>query len=107
MEILPEVIQSLSKNCEVELSEKLSKEEILNWLKTKISEWLGGSSHVFYQTMYRLDISEHKVNLALSDKQNGIDQLANIILERQVQKAVSRKKFKEQQNDDIDQDMKW
>ena len=107
MEVQPEVIQAISKSCDVELSVKLSREEILNWLKSKISEWLSGGSHQFYHTMYRLDISESKVNFALGDKQNGIDLLANLILERQVEKAISRKKFKEVQNDDIDQDMKW
>ena len=58
--------------------------------------------------LYRTDVSEEKVRRLLQDNP-GIAAghiIAELIIERQLQKIKSRREFK-QRDDDIDEDEKW
>jgi hypothetical protein len=99
-----EIRQRISNDWELDLPENLSKKEILEALEFRISELLKGNGEQFFQLMYRLDISEEKVNLALQNNE-AVNQLADLIYERQVDKVNLRKTFKKEK--DIDKDLEW
>jgi hypothetical protein len=99
-----EIRQQISNDWELDLPENLSKKEILEALEFRISELLKGNGEQFFQLMYRLDISEEKVNLALQNNE-AVHKLADLIFERQVDKVNLRKTFKKEK--DIDKDLEW
>lgn len=50
--------------------------------------------------LYRIDVSEKKLNEALmNSEQDAATVMADMIIKRQIEKAESRKKFGEQEND--------
>ena len=101
-----EIFKGLQKDFDLMIPETFSKEIILEQLKLKISEMLQGNAEIFFQTLYRLDISEQKTNAALLDNEHAIDCLAQLIYERQLQKAISRVENKPKEMPD-DVDLKW
>jgi hypothetical protein len=87
--------------------ETVSKENILKALRQRISELLEGNSEVFFQTLYRLDISEKKFNDILSRKVEVIDELSELIYERQLQKATLRAQYKKNETGTNEDEMSW
>lgn len=101
-----EILKGLQKDFDLMIPETFSREIILEKLKLKISEMLQGNAEVFFQILYRLDISEQKTNTALMDHEHAVDFLAELIYDRQLKKAISRAENKPQ-NLPVDEDLKW
>jgi hypothetical protein len=59
------------------------------------------------QILYRLDVSEEKIRVALANNPNNdaADLIAKLLLERQVQKLESRKAFR--QKGEPEEDERW
>ncbi len=57
--------------------------------------------------LYRIDVNENKIKQLLEGKSDASagELIANAIIERQVEKVESRKKYKQEQ--DIDHEEKW
>ena len=106
MSIENEILYALQNTFQVSVPNDVSKENILKALQQKISELLQGNAESFFQILYRLDISERKVVEALKDSEHAIDKLAELIYERQLQKAKSRIAT-QNTNHTIDDEMKW
>ena len=68
-----------------------SRDALLQELIWAVSRLLEKEPERFFQIMYRLDIPEAKLKEALNDRISGIDKVAALIFERQLQKFVSRK----------------
>ncbi|HET8572805.1 MAG TPA: hypothetical protein VFL76_02930 [Edaphocola sp.] len=90
---------SLSQGFDLAEAQLVSKEKILAALSERISQLLAGHPDQLFSMLYRLDISERKIKLILQQKENISFHLAQLIYERQLEKAASRKQFGRQRPD--------
>jgi hypothetical protein len=77
-------------------------------LATKINELLNTDFQKLVSILYRMDVSEAKLKLLLKDNP-GSDAgiiIADLMIERQIQKIKSRQQFRQRDND-IDENEKW
>ena len=83
--------------------EKLNKED----LSKAINYLIETDFHALIQLLYKIDINEHKLKQALQNnaEKNAGDIIADMIIERQQQKEIFRKMFKQQ--NDIPDNEKW
>ena len=74
-----------------------SLQQLKEYLTKKISELMDNNFDKLVNTLYRIDVSEQKLQEAFSDKNKQIlpETIAGLIIERQLQKIELRKKYKE------------
>lgn len=87
------------------LPDTLTKEEILELLAARLLQILQKGAEAFFQLMYRLDISEKKLNAVLHNDDAALD-IARLIYDRQLQKIQSRLDNRSQPTND-DPDLSW
>lgn len=104
-DILQETAQALKTDWELQLPDTLSEEAILQLLADRIVTILERGSEAFFQLMYRLDISEKKLNAVLQGDEVPL-KIARLIYDRQLQKIKSRHEHRMNRGND-DEDMKW
>lgn len=83
----------------------ITAEAIIEQLAIRVAQLIDKGPDAFFQMMYRLDISERKLN-ALRGQPDMALGIATLIYERQLQKIKSREHFR-QHNNDTDPDLKW
>ena len=103
--ILEEAAFALKRDWDLQLPETLSEEAILKLLADRVVLILERGSETFFQLMYRLDISEKKLNAVLNDD-NVAYKIARLIYDRQLQKIQSRLDNKVKKDSD-DPELKW
>ena len=87
--VLSEAALALQQEWGLALPGTLSDEEILKLLAERVVKLTEKGAEQFYQLMYRLDISEKKLNSVLGDD-DVAEKIARLIYDRQIQKIVSR-----------------
>ncbi len=94
-----EVTNSLQPNSLNEIREKLL---------VLINELINKDFHALIQLLYRIDVNEKKIRLYLNEKPNedAASVLADLIIERQLQKIESRKKFSRRNRSESEEE-KW
>jgi hypothetical protein len=102
---LQETAQALQHDWQLQLPETLSEEAILKLLADRIVTILERGPDVFYQLMYRLDISEKKLNAILGDA-NVAGKIAKLVYDRQLQKIKSRYETRKAREND-DPELTW
>jgi hypothetical protein len=72
-----------------------------------INELINKDFYALIQLLYRIDVSENKIRLYLNENSvnDSAPVLADLIIERQIEKIESRKKFT--QKNKIEDDEKW
>jgi len=92
----------LSEMLETDVDEQLTKvednaEELILFMSRRIEELLSGSPDTLMSMMYRLDINEGKIKMALSptNPENPAIGLARLIVDRQRQRMETKKKYKQ------------
>ena len=76
--------------------EKYSENDLENQLAIYINELIDKDFNKLVNLLYRIDISEHKLKIALQNEDKTISSsktIAKLIIERQLQKLEFRKKF--------------
>ena len=79
-----------------EVLEKYSEEDLENYLAVYINELIDKDFNKLINLLYRIDISEQKLKIALQNEDKTISSgktIAQLIIERQLQKLEFRKKF--------------
>ena len=79
-----------------ELLEKYSAKDLENNLAVYINELIDKDFNKLVNLLYRIDISEQKLKIALQNEDKTISSsktIAKLIIERQLQKLEFRKKF--------------
>jgi hypothetical protein len=100
---LPEKILVLSN-----LIDQKNEEELRQKLITVINELIIKDFHALIQLLYRIDVYEKKIRFYLN-KNTDADSaaiIADLIIERQLEKMESRKKFSENQSRESEEE-KW
>ena len=100
---LPEKILAVSNLIDQKNDEKLREKLIF-----LINELIKKNFDVLVQLLYRIDVYEKKIRLYLSKnrQEDSAAILADLIIERQLEKMESRKKFSENKNEECDEE-KW
>lgn len=91
----------ISNKFELELNEDpIQEEELLSILAEKVELMLNRRLDFLLSLLYRLDVEEHKINLALSPLSIEPPHiaLAKLILERQKQRIQTKKKYSSTDN---------
>ena len=72
-------------------------EEFRNYLTAKMRDLLDNNYDLLINTLYRIDINEKKLSELFSTKnrEHIPEKLADLIIERQIQKLNFRKKYRE------------
>jgi len=88
---LPDKIINITQSLEFESLDKVHEKLI-----TLINELINKDFQSLIQLLYRIDVNEKKIRLYLKQKPNedSANLLAGLIIERQLQKIETRKKFK-------------
>lgn len=88
---------------DISLIEKMSRKDLANAINYLIEQ----DFHALINILYRLDIDEAVLKKTLhdNDDKDAGALIADMIIERQIQKEKLKKQFKQQ--DDIAEDEKW
>jgi len=102
----PIMISQLSQSLEIDLHEKRSIEELKLALSYYINDLITHDLNKLMSLLYRVDVSEKilKQNLQEQKEDAGVI-IAEMIIERQLQKTKTRRQFRS--NDNIDENEKW
>ncbi len=83
----------LQRDWELEIPETISEEQILTQLEYRVAKLLSGNPESFFQLMYRLDVSEKRLNETIYTADRPSSAIARLIYDRQLQKIRSRAEF--------------
>jgi hypothetical protein len=103
-ELIPEINQSL----ELSLPETISLEELKQKLSLYVNHLINHDFEKLVFYLYRIDVNEAKMKQLLEQRE-GEDApglIADLIIERQLQKIKSRQQFR-QRDSNIDENEKW
>lgn len=94
--------------CETNLLEEAANEKTRQKLIQLITELIEKDFNALLQLLYRIDVDEKKLRIYLNENKtvDSAAVLADLIIERQLQKMKSRKEYR-QKNEAIDDEEKW
>jgi aspartate/glutamate racemase len=101
---IQEAAVALREQWDLQLPELVSEEQILAQLTRRVIVLLERGPESFFQLMYRLDISEKKLN-AVMNEEDVAERIARLIYERQMQKIHSRHTNKK--SEPYDPELSW
>ena len=100
------VIDELSHDFGVDLPANKSLDELKNVLAAAINHLINHDFEKLVRILYRMDVSEKMLRQNLQErKQNAGAMIAEMMIERQLQKIRSREQFKN--DNDIPENEKW
>lgn len=82
-------------NLEIPLAEVTAVSEFQKLLTGLIGHLLDNDFERLLNGLYRIDVSEEKVKLAMASQGNIAEQVAQLIIEREMQKVITREKYRE------------
>jgi hypothetical protein len=82
----------------------LSEADFLNALAPKVAYMMQYNSGVFFQLLYKLDVLEPKLKVAMQQADVPMA-IARLILERQMEKIISRRDFPASESKE--EDLSW
>jgi len=102
------LIDSLKRDLQIELAEKISYEKIKEKLSTYVNYLITHDFQQLVMLLYKIDVSENKLRNMLQENKNedAGNMIAQLIIERQLQKIKTRKEFSQKRNDDNSEE-KW
>ena len=103
IELIPAIRQSIG----IDLAENISFEVLKEKLSSHINHLIQTDFQKLVSVLYRIDVSEKKLKILL--KENGDSEagkiIAELIIERQLEKIKSRQQFSRRDKDINDEDM--
>jgi len=101
------LIQLINNELLLQLPEKISLAEAREKLAAHINHLINHDFEKLVFYLYRIDVNESKMKQLLDEKEgeNAAGLIADLIIERQLQKIKSRKETK--RNNKISEDEKW
>ena len=103
-----EIISDINQSLEISLPSSISLEELKHKLTLHINHLINHDFEKLVFYLYRIDVDETKMKRLLEQKEgeNAAGLIADLIIERQIQKIKSRQQFRQRDNN-IDEDEKW
>ena len=106
-QINTDLIPALRQTLEIELPENLSFDMLKEKLTSRINLLIQSDFQKLVSILYRVDVSEVKLKHLLKENpdEDAGKIIAELIIERQLQKIISRQQYREDEN--ISDDEKW
>jgi hypothetical protein len=103
-----EMINEIGHSLDIQLNENILLDQLRARMIVRINQLIQKNFNALVLVLYRVDVSEAKLKYLLkTNKDNDAASIiADLIIERQLQKIETRKKFS-QENRDIPEDEKW
>ena len=103
------VLTLIRQSMGIELRENISLDELRQILSEYINPLISNNFNKLISILYRLDINESKLKQLLLDNPSGDAGkiIADLIIERQMQKIKSRQSFRQKGENNIDENEKW
>lgn len=103
-----ELIQLLNKELAIEIADKESYQEIHAQLASYLNHLIKNDFEKLIAYLYRIDVNEQKLKALLQQNpgEDAGDIIAELIIERQLQKLRSREKYSKPKNS-FDEEEKW
>ena len=94
---------------EFELETNASYEKLLKYIEAEVDHLLVNNFEKLLWICYRVDVPETDIMDLLDDLNNTEPSktIAYKLLDRQLEKIETRKKFKQELDDNVDEDLKW
>jgi hypothetical protein len=107
-QISTDIILSLNKSFDLELPEKISLDEVKKQLSIYINQLIESDFQKLVSLLYRVDINEAKLKYLLQENrgENAGNIIAEMIMERQLQKIQSRQQYR-QKDAGADEAERW
>ena len=104
---LQQVVTEFHKLSLLPTAQHITYDQLKQYLITHINQLLKNDFSDLVQLLYRMDISEEKLRYYLQQNKEEMasDMIAELMIERQLQKAESRRLFTKK--NDIPEDEKW
>ncbi len=101
-----ELIQYINKDMALQLPEKISFAELEEKLSASINQLIQNNFEKLVSLLYRIDVSERKLKNLLQDhaNENAGKIIAQLIIERQLEKIALRKKYKKENTGTSDEE---
>lgn len=102
------LIPALNKSLEIDLPENISEEELKGNLSSHINKLIQSDFKKLVSLLYRIDVSESKLKQLLKENadEDAAPIIAELIIERQLQKIKSRQESNSR-SENIDDVEKW
>ena len=102
-----DLIPAINQSLEISLPDSISSEELREKLIAHINALINQDFEKLVFLLYRIDVNESKMRYLLDQREgeNAAGLIADLIIERQLQKIKSRKESKS--NSDIPDKEKW
>lgn len=102
-----ELIDDINQSLEISLPSSVSEEELRKQLTSHINHLINHDFEKLVYYLYRIDVNENRMRNLLEQRggENAAELIADLIIERQLQKIESRKNFRNEEN--IDENEKW
>ena len=109
MAALNNIVAGINNSLQLELKENISMDELRNLLSGHIHHLINNNFNKLVGILYRIDVSETKLRQLLEDKQAADAGMiiADLIIERQIQKIQSRESYRAKGENSIDENEKW
>jgi hypothetical protein len=101
------VSATLEKAMELERPEVADREHVLAAIELRLSQLVVFGPEPMWQLLYRLDVAEKPVIAALEHNENALGTIAQLIYDRQLEKARSRAAFRSGGNPLDDDELRW
>ena len=103
-----DLISDINQSLEINLPALISLEELKQKLALHINHLINHDFEKLIYYLYRADVNENKMRHLLQQKEgeNAAGLIADLIIERQLEKIKSRQQFRQRDND-IDENEKW
>lgn len=103
-----ELVLQLNKELAIELPGKISFEELQSKLTVHINYLIRHHFEKLVSLLYRIDVSEPKIKSLLQQQPNedAAKIIADLVIERQLQKIKTRQQFSQRGND-FNEEEKW
>jgi hypothetical protein len=101
------LVTDINQSLEIELPLSVSKEELREQLAAHINYLINQDFEKLVFYLYRIDVDETKMRRLLEQREgkNAAGLIADLIIERQLQKMESRKKFRS--GGDVEGEGRW
>ena len=106
-QINTDIIPILRNSMEIDLPENISLDLLKERLSSHINFLIRSDLQKLFSILYRVDVSESKLKHLLKEnpEQNASNIIADLVIERQLQKIRSRQGHRRDEN--INDDEKW
>ncbi|MEP6699919.1 MAG: hypothetical protein ABJA85_01325 [Bacteroidota bacterium] len=103
-----ELIPAINDSLEISISDTISLEELKKKMIAHINHLINHDFEKLVFYLYRIDVNENKMKQLLEQKEgeNAAGLITDLIIERQLEKIKSRRKFNQRDNN-IEENEKW